>query len=78
MVPAGFSPRGQDDPQAGRVAPVPGLLAALGLATEARCAGHAAKTIATQGGWRPNSRELYRYMQIVDRRSDNALNGIGP
>lgn len=29
-----------------------------GLATEARRAGHDAKTIAAQGGWRPNSKEL--------------------
>lgn len=48
-----------------------------GMATEARRAGHDAKTIATQGGWRPNSSELYRYMQIVDRWTDNALRGIG-
>lgn len=47
------------------------------MTTEARRAGHGAKTIATQGGWRPNSDELYGYMQIVDRWSDNALKGIG-
>lgn len=48
-----------------------------GMATEARRAGHDAKSIATQGGWRPNSAELYRYMQIVDHWTDNALRGIG-
>jgi integrase len=48
-----------------------------GLATEARRAGHDAKTIAAQGGWRPNSATLYGYMQVVDRWSDNAVRGIG-
>lgn len=48
-----------------------------GLATEARRAGHDAKTIAAQGGWRPNSATLYGYMQIVDRWADNAVKGIG-
>lgn len=48
-----------------------------GLATEARRAGHDAKTIAAQGGWRPNSATLYGYMQIVDRWTDNAVKGIG-
>ncbi|WP_371927693.1 site-specific integrase [Lentzea sp. HUAS12] len=47
------------------------------LATSARKAGHDAKTIAAQGGWRPNSAELYRYTQIVDAWSDNAPVGIG-
>lgn len=48
-----------------------------GLATEARRAGHDATTIAKQGGWRENSAQLYGYMQVVDRWSDNALKGIG-
>lgn len=48
-----------------------------GLATEARRAGHDAKTIAAQGGWKPNSATLYGYMQIVDRWADNAVKGIG-
>ena len=48
-----------------------------GLATEARRAGHDAKTIAAQGGWKDNSAVLYGYMQIVDRWADNALKGIG-
>jgi integrase len=48
-----------------------------GLATEARRAGHDAKTIAAQGGWRPNSAVLFGYMQVVDRWSDNAVRGIG-
>lgn len=48
-----------------------------GLATEARRAGHDAKTIAQQGGWKANSATLYGYMQIVDRWTDNALKGIG-
>lgn len=48
-----------------------------GLATEARRAGHDAKTIATQGGWSPTSSVLYEYMRIVDRFADNAIVGIG-
>lgn len=48
-----------------------------GLATEARRAGHDAKTIAEQGGWSPNSRVLYEYMRIVDQWADNATAGIG-
>lgn len=48
-----------------------------GLATEARRAGRDAVVIAAQGGWSPNSRELFGYMQIVDRWSDNAVAGIG-
>lgn len=48
-----------------------------GLATEARRAGHDAKTIAQQGGWKTNSATLYGYMQIVDKWTDNALAGIG-
>lgn len=48
-----------------------------GLATEARRAGHDVKTIAKQGGWRPNSPVLYGYMQIVDEWADNATEGLG-
>lgn len=48
-----------------------------GLATAARAAGHDVKTIAEQGGWNPNSAELYKYMRIVDRWTDNATKGIG-
>lgn len=48
-----------------------------GMATEARRAGHDMLTIAKQGGWKPNSAELYRYTRIIDRWSDNALTGIG-
>lgn len=48
-----------------------------GLATEARRAGHDAKTIGEQGGWSPNSGVLYRYMRIVDEWADNATAGIG-
>lgn len=48
-----------------------------GLATEARRAGHDAKTIAAQGGWKPNSATLYGYMQVVDEWTDNATEGIG-
>lgn len=48
-----------------------------GLATEARRAGHDAKSIAKQGGWVANSGILYGYMQIVDEWSDNATEGIG-
>ncbi|MEV4749046.1 tyrosine-type recombinase/integrase [Streptosporangium sp. NPDC049248] len=48
-----------------------------GLATEARRAGHDAKTIAQQGGWSPNSRVLYEYMRIVDQWADNATAGLG-
>jgi hypothetical protein len=33
-----------------------------GLPTEARRADHDAKTIAAQGGWKPNSATLYGYM----------------
>lgn len=45
-----------------------------GLATESRRAGRDAKTIATQSCWRPNSAELYKYMQI-DRWADSAPTG---
>ncbi|MFI6889174.1 tyrosine-type recombinase/integrase [Streptosporangium canum] len=48
-----------------------------GLATEARRAGHDAKTIALQGGWSPTSSALYEYMRIADQWSDNAVAGIG-
>lgn len=48
-----------------------------GLATEARRAGHDAKTIAEQGGWSPNSKVLYEYMRIVDQWADNATAGLG-
>jgi integrase len=48
-----------------------------GLATEARRVGHDAKTIAKQGGWKPNSAVLYGYMQIVDEWADNATEGLG-
>jgi len=48
-----------------------------GLATEARKAGHDRWAIADQGGWQRNSAVLDRYIQIVDRWSDNALKGIG-
>lgn len=48
-----------------------------GLATEARRAGHDAKTIAEQGGWSPNSRVLYEYMRVVDQWADNATAGLG-
>lgn len=48
-----------------------------GLATEARRAGHDAHAIAKQGGWSPNSTVLFGYIEIVDRWTDNALQGIG-
>lgn len=48
-----------------------------GMATEARRAGHDAITIAPQGGWKPHSREMLGYMQIIDRWTDNPLRGIG-
>lgn len=48
-----------------------------GMATAARRAGHDAKTIATQGGWNPNSAALFGYMHIADQFGDNALQGIG-
>lgn len=48
-----------------------------GLATEARRAGHDVKAIAAQGGWVPNSETLFGYMQIVDKWTDNAVQGIG-
>lgn len=48
-----------------------------GLATEARRAGHDAVSIAAQGGWSPTSRDLFGYMQIVDRWTDNAAAGLG-
>lgn len=48
-----------------------------GLATEARRAGHDTTTIATQGGWGPNSSSLHEYIRIVDQWTDNALAGIG-
>lgn len=48
-----------------------------GLATEARRAGHDVKVIAAQGGWVPNSKTLYGYMQIIDKWTDNAVQGIG-
>jgi integrase len=48
-----------------------------GLATEARRGGHDAVAIAAQGGWSPASRELFGYMQIVDRWTDNAASNIG-
>ncbi|MBB5081353.1 site-specific integrase [Nonomuraea endophytica] len=48
-----------------------------GLATEARRAGHDSVSIAAQGGWSPTSRDLFGYMQIVDRWADNAAAGLG-
>ncbi|MEV4472831.1 tyrosine-type recombinase/integrase [Nonomuraea sp. NPDC049504] len=48
-----------------------------GLATEARRAGHDAKTIAEQGGWSPTSGVLYGYMRTVDEWADNATAGLG-
>lgn len=54
-----------------------GHSARSGLATEARRAGHDAKTIAMQGGWSPNSAVLHGYMRVVDQWSDNAVAGIG-
>lgn len=54
-----------------------GHSARAGLATEARRAGHDAKTIAAQGGWSPNSAALHGYMRVVDQWSDNAVAGIG-
>ncbi len=48
-----------------------------GLATEARRAGHDAKTIAGQGGWKPNSAVLYGYMQTVDEWAESATEGLG-
>ncbi|MGH9093807.1 MAG: tyrosine-type recombinase/integrase, partial [Acidimicrobiales bacterium] len=48
-----------------------------GLATEARRAGHDAKTIANQGGWLPNSTVLYGYMQTVDEWAESATEGLG-
>lgn len=54
-----------------------GHSARAGLATEARRAGHDAKTIAQQGGWRPNSAVLHGYFREADQWADNALNGVG-
>lgn len=48
-----------------------------GLATEARRAGHDAKTIAAQGGWLPNSTVLFGYMQTVDEWAESATEGLG-
>lgn len=53
------------------------IVAAISVRSGGQPARHDAKTIAAQGDWRPNSDELYRYMQIVDQWSDNALKGIG-
>ncbi|MEU0468257.1 site-specific integrase [Amycolatopsis sp. NPDC006131] len=54
-----------------------GHSARAGLATEARRAGHDAKTIAAQGGWSPTSAVLHGYMRVVDQWADNAVAGIG-
>ena len=40
-------------------------------------AGHDLTAIAAQGGWAPASPVLFGYIQIVDRRTDNALTDIG-
>lgn len=48
-----------------------------GMATEARRAGHDLHSITKQGRWAPNSREVWGYVQVVDRWADNALVGIG-
>ncbi|TMR21539.1 hypothetical protein ETD85_50775 [Nonomuraea zeae] len=48
-----------------------------GLATEARRAGHDAKTIAELGGWSPTSRVLSAYMRIVEEWAGDATAGIG-
>lgn len=48
-----------------------------GMATSARKAGRDAVSIGAQGGWAKGSKELFGYMQIVDRWDDNALNNIG-
>jgi integrase len=63
--------------RAGLSARFTGHSARAGLATEARRAGHDAKTIAVQGGWSPTSPVLHGYMRVVDRWSDNAVAGIG-
>lgn len=54
-----------------------GHSARAGLATEARRAGHDAKTISQHTGHAPNSPVLYDYMRTVDQWADNAVAGIG-
>ncbi|WP_246037911.1 tyrosine-type recombinase/integrase [Saccharothrix texasensis] len=54
-----------------------GHSARAGLVTEARRAGHDAKTISQHTGHAPNSRVLYDYMRTVDQWADNAAAGIG-
>lgn len=63
--------------RAGIPAHLTGHSARAGLATEARRAGHDAKTIAQQGGWRPTSAVLHGYFREADQWADNALNGMG-
>ena len=83
LLDAGLSPQAAGDVitraglRAGLPARLTGHSVRAGLATEARRAGHDAKTIAAQGGWKPNSAVLYDYMRIVDRWSDNAATGLG-
>jgi len=83
LLDAGLSPQAVGDvitragERAGLSARLTGHSVRAGLATEARRAGHDAKTIAVQGGWKPNSAVLYDYMRVVDRWSDNAAAGLG-
>jgi integrase len=63
--------------RAGITVRLTGHSARAGLATEARRAGHDAKTISQQTGHAPNSRVLYDYMRTVDQWADNAVAGIG-
>ena len=47
-----------------------------GLATESRKNGKDALVIAKQGGWAPNSKAMYGYMEIADEWDDNAAAGL--
>lgn len=63
--------------RAGIPGPITGHSLRVGMATEARRAGHDDKTIAEQGGWVPGSTSLHGYLRTVDRWAENALVGIG-
>lgn len=67
--------------RAGKRAALPyritGHSARRGFATEARRAGHSVEKIADQAGWQRNSAVLHRYIDSVDKWTDNPLNGMG-
>jgi site-specific recombinase XerD len=48
-----------------------------GFATEARRAGHDQIRIGRHGGWKDGSPTLTGYIEDVDRRTSNALTGVG-